>query len=209
MVVTATSAGISSRSITSPNATILVRPKSRVKSSRTATRSASVDSRTSTGGRSMCGRHEQMICSRASPQSTKRPHRPHRRIAGLAPDRSGLPNDMRCRFPALQNPPDEADEQNRDCDERDAEEPQRAIENRLRLHPRFERQRRTAKPVGQALLPDQNISPADLVGRRVVIIDLARQVQPKSDQLLTAPAHRTRTLSRRCAELLTIHELLA
>src|SRR6476620_9349145 len=51
-------------STASPKATMLVRPKSRSNSRRAAARSASVASRTSTGGSSRYGLRVQVVCSR-------------------------------------------------------------------------------------------------------------------------------------------------
>ena len=63
-----------------------------------------------------------------------------------------------CRAPGLparaQDPPDhDARTRDRDRQERAAEQPQRAIENRLRLHPRVERERHAAQPIAPAAAP--------------------------------------------------------
>ena len=71
--------------------------------------------------------------------------------------------------PAPKHPPDQHAEHDRDRDERRAEQPQRAVENRLRLHPRVER--RAARRAGgrRAAAPRPGCCRAWTSRRRVVI----------------------------------------
>src|SRR5947207_1497877 len=107
---------------------------------------------------------------------------------------------------APQDPPDDAPEGRRDSEKRHGEQPQRPIQNRLRGHPGVERQGRPAEAVGQGLLPDENISAFEAAGVRS---DLARQVQPKRDELAAVPPDVRDALAGRRSDGLVIDVRLA
>src|SRR5262245_5400782 len=86
-----------------------------------------------------------------------------------------------------ENPPDDDDEYEGNGHKRQSEQPERPIENRLRLHPCLELDRHTAHSIGQRLLPHQDVSAPD-VALRVVKLDLARKVQAERDDLSAVPA---------------------
>jgi len=131
--ISATSVGAASRFITWPNATRPIRPKSRRNSSSAIARSPSAASRTSTGSCSMRGRHSQITCARASDQSTNVP-------ASAAAQHRRLDAKRRCHAGTMLLPsaraPDDGGEQRERGDKRAAEQRERAIENRLRIHSR-------------------------------------------------------------------------
>ena len=62
-------------------------------------------------------------------------------------------------------------------------------ENRVAVHLHVDRQRRALLTIGQRLFPDDDVAALDGSRRRVVESDLARQVQPESDQLASRPSH--------------------
>src|SRR5207247_2084066 len=153
-------------SITSPNATIRVRPKSCSKSARATARSASVASRTITGGKSRQSRHVHTICTCASSQLTNVSQREHRRTAGFAPNGS--------------------------LD---------GIEMRLEIH------RGSPQPVGQRLFPNENVASNFTAG--VVIINLARRMQPECHDLPAVPSDVANVSAGRGANSLPIHVQIA
>ena len=98
--------------------------------------------------------------------------------------------------------PDQAGEHEQRRDERDAEQPQRAIEDRLAIHPHFHDvgrlvlgvgDRLPLQAIGQPLLPREDVAARG--GARFVAIELARvlkpdagrQVQPEGDDLIAVP----------------------
>src|SRR5919198_2924710 len=87
---------------------------------------------------------------------------------------------------ALQDPPDHEEEGDGHGDERRGEEPQRSVENRLRLHARLDVDWRAAQALGERLLPDEDVAAAD-VAAGVVEVDLARKMQPEGDELAAVP----------------------
>src|SRR6185295_17668650 len=87
--------------------------------------------------------------------------------------------DYPIRLPPPHHPPDHDDEGG-------TEQPQRAIQNRLRVHVRFQHQRHAAQPIRQRLFPLQDVAAADLaVG--VLVANLAGKMQPEGDKLAAVP----------------------
>src|SRR2546423_256998 len=98
-------------------------------------------------------------------------------------------------------PPDDGGEQRERGAKRAAEQRERAIENRLRIHSRFHANGRTGKPIVQRLLPDENVSA--LSGRgRVVELNAARQVNAERHEFVAAPSDVADSPSRRRAYVL-------
>jgi len=64
------------------------------------------------------------------------------------------------------------------------------------------------QPIGQRLLPDQDVAAAD-VAPGVVVADLARQVQPERDDLAPVPSGGAGIPAGRFADVLTIDEEVA
>ena len=121
-----------------------------------------------------------------------RPHVPGAEVGVREIESPQWPSPSFCAF--AHRPPDEADDEQDGCGEGAGEEQERAVQNRLTLHPHFDRQRPSVEPISQVLFPRQDVAARDvarLVGLEVagvVVDDLAGQVQAERDQLAAAPA---------------------
>src|SRR4051812_1023525 len=98
-------------------------------------------------------------------------------------------------------PPDDERERCKRGRERAAEQRKRPIENRLRVHPRLHANWRAREPIVQRLLPDEDVA-AFGIGRRVVKLNAARQVNAERDELVAAPSDVADTPSRRRTHIL-------
>src|ERR1043166_5073989 len=119
----------------------------------------------------------------ATARANARTARVFRAIVGPV---TGSPNHQTPRLPdcpaAPDDPPDDEHEQDGNGDEHRAEQIQRAIENRLGLHARLDRNLDAFQAIGERLLPDEDVAPAKLA---VLLVkgDLARQMQTECDDL--------------------------
>src|SRR5882672_7811013 len=107
--------------------------------------------------------------------------------------------------PAAHHPPDYAGERGDDDEKRHAEQPERRVENGLRVHARLDLQRLAAQAIRQRLLPREDVAAA-LDAARVVIPNPARKVQPERDELAAGPAGGAGILFGRGADALEIDE---
>ena len=88
------------------------------------------------------------------------------------------------------DPPEDRGKGRGDCKNREAEQPQRAIENRLRFHSRVDVERRAGQPLCQRLLPHEDVAALQVVRTRVVIRHLARNVKTERHELVAGPRDR-------------------
>src|SRR5438093_9775858 len=115
---------------------------------------------------------------------------------------------MRTSYGSSHHPPDDEAEGRGHGGERRAEQPQRAIEDGPGLHAGGQRQRRTAEPIGERLLPDDDVTAAHR-GARVLAGDLARQMEPERDSLATVPSRVSGVPARGAANPLLVDVLVS
>src|SRR3954471_4208114 len=118
---------------------------------------------------------------------------------------------------SARDPPHERAESGAHDEKRGSEEPQRGVEDGLRVHARVEdadaiRQiadhRLAPQPFGQRLLPREDVAAADRAFG-VMKTDLAWQMQAEGDQLGAVPSNTADVLVGRRADGLTVDEQIA
>src|SRR4051812_48202036 len=142
---------------------------------------------------------------------SRRPLRPSRASARLtvraAPDRSVGSRDTLFRRSTANNSPDDEAEHDGHGHKSPAEQKQRSIEDRLRIHARIEQQRHAAQPFLERLLPDDDVAAIDAVPI-VLIPDPAWQVEAECHDLPSGPADVADVLAcRRADRLLVLEEV--
>ena len=89
------------------------------------------------------------------------------------------------------DPPDDRDEQHRDEHHHQAEQPERAVQDRLRVEANLDGQRRAGEPVLSGCSQARMLPRSTCFDGALWIADLARQVHPERDELIAVPPHIT------------------
>ena len=106
-------------------------------------------------------------------------------------------------LPLLHHPPDDQRERRERGAHAAQKQPERVIQDGRRLHPRLHLERLAGQAFRERLLPGEDVAAQQVVGTRVVIRDLARQVRSESDEFRPFPADVPDGLVRRRAQVLT------